>query len=506
MVKIAFKPTSEQQKIFKYISKRKENLLIEARAGCGKTTTAIEAMKLLPQDSEITFLAFNKHIAAELKAKLPEHIRCYTLHGMGMGGIKRSYPNAKMDEFKVDHILKKKSTSWRLPDEFKNDSESRNQYLKSMKSLVNLCRLTLSLEPKWIEVIANKYDVKYKRPKDLKRARSVLEILMNDRKTFDFTDMVFLPAVDNKIWLFPQDYVVVDEAQDLNRAQQMMIQKMLKRDRVNKKKILGRLIAIGDPFQSIYSFAGADQNSFEWFRKQPKTKVLPLTYTFRCGKEIVRKANEIVPDIKALDSAHEGQVRRGDVISEPEDGDFVLCRVTAPLIKLHFEYIVTGRKAVIKGADIGLSLIEMTVDFKSTGRLMGHWQNELKNLRVELRRKGILDYKEHSGYMKLKDSVDTLAFLCKICDSIATLRAKIKEIFTEDLEGIVLSTVHKSKGLEANRVFIACPDKLPLTQNKKPWEMQQEKNLEYVAITRAKYELIYDYNWQPPEEDENYDY
>lgn len=641
MIKIAFKPTKEQEKIFKYISKRKENLLIEARAGCGKclgidtpilmfdgsikkvqnvvkgdilmgddnqprnvlstnvgngelyevfptkgdswicndvhvmtlyddrtneiidisldkitnhnknnsgnlinyyivrkenksitkfefkvksigvgdyfgftldgngrfllgdftithnTTTAIEALKLLPIDKSITFLAFNKHIQGELKTKLPEYVHCYTMHGMGFGAIKRAYGDSiTMDEFKVDHILKKKSTSWGLPDEFKNDPITRNNYLKSMKTLVNLCRSTLTLERKWVEILADKYDIKYKAPNDIKRALSVLEILMNDRKTFDFTDMIFMPAVDKKIFLFPQDYVIVDEAQDLNKAQQSMIFKMLKRDKINKKKIIGRLIAIGDPYQSIYSFAGADQNSFEWFRKFKNTEVLPLTHTFRCGTAIVKKANEIVPDLKAMDGAHEGQVRTGDVVSEPEAGDFVLCRTTAPLLQLYMEYLSTGRKAMIKGSDIGLSLIEMTKDFNSVGRLLGHLATEMDNLKIKLRKQGILDFKDHSGYLTLKDSVETLKFLCHSIETIAQLRKKISDIFTDTIDGIMLSTVHKAKGLEADRVFIACPDKLPLRTGK-AWEYQQEKNLEYVAITRAKYELIYDNEWQP---------
>ena len=469
------------------------------------TTTAIEALKLIPNEGSITFLAFNKHIQSELKEKLPEHVNCYTMHGLGMGAIKRTYGDSiKMDEFKVDHILKKKSTSWGLADEFPNAPAIRNEYLKSLKILVNLCRSTLTLERKWVEILANKYDVKYKTPKDIKRAVSVLEILMKDRKTFDFTDMIFLPAVDKKIWLFPQDYVIVDEAQDLNKAQQTMIFKMLKRDRVNKKKITGRLIAIGDPFQSIYSFAGADQNSFEWFRKFKNTEVLPLTHTFRCGKEIVKKANEIVPDLKAMDNAHEGQVRSGDVIAEPEAGDFVLCRTTAPLLQLYMEYLSTGRKAMIKGSDIGLSLIEMTKEFNSIGRLLGNWVTELDNLKLKLRKQGILDYKEHSGYLKLKDSVETLQFLCHSVETIAQLRKKIADIFTDKIDGIMLSTVHKAKGLEADRVFIACPDKLPLKTGK-AWEYQQEKNLEYVAITRARFELIYDHEWQPIDLSDNND-
>jgi DNA helicase II / ATP-dependent DNA helicase PcrA len=67
-------------------------------------------------------------------------------------------------------------------------------------------------------------------------------------------------------------------------------------------------------------------------------------------------------------------------------------------------------------------------------------------------------------------------------------------IFTDKIQGIVLSTVHKIKGLEADRVFIIRPDLLPM-QTPKAWQAMQEKNLEYVAVTRARLELIYDREW-----------
>ena len=106
----------------------------------------------------------------------------------------------------------------------------------------------------------------------------------------------------------------------------------------------------------------------------------------------------------------------------------------------------------------------------------------------------MLNPEEHSGYIALADKVVTLIFLSKLSNSIEDLKQKIRTIFTDEIEGICLSTVHKIKGLEANRVFIVRPDLLPM-KTVKGWQYLQEKNLEYVAITRAKTELIYDRNW-----------
>jgi superfamily I DNA/RNA helicase len=487
------KPTPEQERIFLFVKKRPENVLIKAYAGAGKTTTIVEAVKLLPKDKNIMFLAFNKHIQEELKTKLPEYVRCYTTYGLGTSAIKRKYGDKiQFDEFKIDKIILKKSKNWGLDEEFKNE-ETISQYLDSIKKLVNLCRLTLTLKPEFIPYVAERYDISYSKPKDVKRVLKVLDEATTDRKFFDYTDMIYLPAVDNGIWMFPQDYVFVDEVQDLNRCQIRIIEKILKRDKVSGK-ITGRLITVGDFFQGIYGFNAADEKSFEWFEKFPKTKMLPLSVSFRCSKNVIKKAQEIVPDIKALDDAPDGVVRDGNVLTEAESGDFVLCRTTMPLVKLFFEFLVQRKKAIIKGSDIGIQLIDLIGKINNIPKLVSFWENELASFRKDLKASGVLNPNEHSGYATLEDKINTLLFLAKLADSIVDLKDKIRTIFTDEIQGICLSTVHKIKGLEANRVFIIRPDLLPM-QAQKSWQHIQEKNLEYVAYTRAKLELIFDREW-----------
>ena len=118
----------------------------------------------------------------------------------------------------------------------------------------------------------------------------------------------------------------------------------------------------------------------------------------------------------------------------------------------------------------------------------------MAEFRKELKSSGVINPREHSGYVTLEDKVTTLLFLAGLSDSVEDLKSKIRTIFTDEIQGICLSTVHKIKGLEANRVFIVRPDLLPM-QNTKSWQYIQEKNLEYVAYTRAKLELIFDRNW-----------
>lgn len=458
------------------------------------TSTVVEAVKLLPPDKSITFLAFNKHIQVELKTKLPEHVRCYTTYGLGTSAIKRKYGDKiTFDEFKADKIILKKSKNWDLHSEFKSE-EKISRYLNSIKKLANLCRLTLTVKPEYIPYIADRYEISnLSKPQDVKRVLKVLDEMSTNRDTFDFTDMVYLPAIDNGIWMFPQDYVFVDEIQDVNRCQIRMIEKILKRDK-KTGKVLGRLITVGDFFQGIYGFNAADEKSFEWFEKFPNTKVLPLSVSFRCSKNVIIEAQKLVPDIKALNDAPDGIVREGDVLTEAESGDFILCRTTMPLVKLFFQFLIQNKKAIIKGSDIGVHLIELIGKINNLKELIEFWEDELIAFSSTLKSSGVLNPKEHSGYVALEDKVSTLVFLAKLSNSVEDLKMKITTIFTDEIQGIVLSTVHKVKGLEANRVFIVRPDLLPMT-TVRGWQQIQETNLEYVAITRAKTELIYDNNW-----------
>jgi len=488
-----YKPTKEQEIIFTYIKKRPENILIEAYAGAGKTTTIVEAVKLLPKDKSITFLAFNKHIQEELKTKLPEHVRCFTTYGLGTSAIKRKYGDKiQFDEFKLDKIITNKSKRWNLSNEFKNESEIEF-YLGNIKKLVNLCRLTLTLKPEYVQSVGNKYNIQIKKSEDIKRVLKILDEMTNNRETFDYIDMIYLPAIDNSIWMFPQDYVFVDEVQDLNRCQIKIIEKILKKDKLSGKYI-GRLITVGDFYQSIYGFNAADENSFQWFRNFPNTKTLSLSISFRCSKNVIKKAQEIVSNIQYLPDAPDGIVRDGNVLTEAENGDFVLCRTTMPLVKLFFQFLAQHKKVIINGSDIGVKLIELIGNIKKIDELIDFWELELSKFRNDLKNDGIINYLENSSYKALEDKVNTLLFLARISENINDLKFKIKSIFSNDIQGIVLSTVHKIKGLETDRVFIIRPDLLPM-KTSKSWEFEQEKHLEYVAYTRAKKELIFDRYW-----------
>lgn len=485
--------TEEQLSIYQEAEFGDGNMVIRARAGSGKTYTLVNIAKRLPQSKSKTFIAFNKHIQQELKTKLPHDTFCYTSHGLGYSAIKRKYKDCEIDEFKSDKVISKHLKTWDL-------SQVANviEYVSKIKQMVNLIRLTLTFDPNKVLELAEKYDLKFDL-EDTKRCFLILEEMLNDKKTIDFTDMIYLPVVDKKIWMFPQDYVLVDEAQDLCKAQHEMVKKLVKWDKVTGKPTT-RLIFCGDDLQSIYGFTGADTNSFDNLTRFPNTKVLPLTTTFRCAKNIVLEANKIVTDIRPMEDAEDGIVRQGSALDEAGDGDFILARKTLPLVRMFFSFLVMKKKATIKGSDFGINLIHMIEGEKTLAQLGATLANNLSKLREKIEKAGVFNVEEHTGYIMLKDKTDVLTFLMKTVNSVDELKQMISGIFKDNVtDGIMLSTVHKAKGLEADRVFIIKPKDMPLKVSK-GWMYQQEMNLKYIAITRAKKELIYDFIWS--EEDD----
>ena len=92
------------------------------------------------------------------------------------------------------------------------------------------------------------------------------------------------------------------------------------------------------------------------------------------------------------------------------------------------------------------------------------------------------------------DKIECIKSISEQCSTFGDMDSKLSNLFTDYEDGryITLSTIHKAKGLEADRVFIILPDTLPLRwRGQQEWEKEQEMNLKYVAITRAKKELYF---------------
>ena len=171
------------------------------------TTTIVNSLELIDKDKNVMMLAFNKHIANELKERVPnrDNIRVSTTHALGWGAIRRKYKDAVIDEDKAFKVIRRKSSRWNL-----SDIDNIDQYISTIKKMVDLCRVTLTTRREFVNLLAQRHNIELTE-EDSRRILSVMEDMYNDVKTFDFIDMIYIPAIDKKIWLFPNDYVFVDE-------------------------------------------------------------------------------------------------------------------------------------------------------------------------------------------------------------------------------------------------------------------------------------------------------
>jgi DNA helicase II / ATP-dependent DNA helicase PcrA len=295
--------------------------------------------------------------------------------------------------------------------------------------------------------------------------------------------MIWMPLILG-LQLEKYDWVFVDEAQDLNAAQLQMV--------LSSISPAGRILAVGDRFQSIYGFMGADVNSIPNIIEALKATVLPLNMTRRCPKNVVEEAQRLVPAIYANEDAEEGIVTRSTqaiMRQQVKDGDLVLCRINAPLVRSAYAVIKRGQKAVIRGRDIGKGLLAL-IDKLSPSSVIG-LAAKLSDYRYKEIARLTAANKKYS-IDALNDKCDTLEALMEGMSDLSELKARIKTIFDDDTKtGVIFSSIHRAKGDESYRVWIMHPELLPHPRAVQDWQLQQERNLEYVAITRSKRELIW---------------
>jgi superfamily I DNA/RNA helicase len=84
----------------------------------------------------------------------------------------------------------------------------------------------------------------------------------------------------------------------------------------------------------------------------------------------------------------------------------------------------------------------------------------------------------------INDKVDTIEALCENADSIEEVLTRINNIFKRDGDGVVFSTIHKAKGLQADNVYLIQPELIPSSKAITAEEIQQENNIFFVAYTR----------------------
>jgi DNA helicase II / ATP-dependent DNA helicase PcrA len=498
---MAFKPSPQQRGLFDWVENSTGNAFVEAVAGSGKTTSLIEAC--IRMKGSVAFAAYNKKIADEIKDRIAEknkqhdglsnRVRAGTFHSFGFSAWRRVHPKVKVDV--------RTKTDMMIDQNFVEDN--LREFVVKLVSLAKqsgaMLLWNVNDEKQWYDIVdRHDLDSDLENQDDTKRGiESAIKCIewarKNGNQIIDFDDMIWLPAISN-IRFYEHDWVLVDEAQDTNPVRRILARKMVRRS--------GRVVFVGDRHQAIYGFTGADNDAVELIIKDFGCKLLPLTVTYRCPKSIVANAQAYVSHIVAHETAPDGSVSSiTDETFEKEmvktkklfPTDAILCRNTKPLVGLTFKLLRAGIACHIEGRDVGQGLVNLVKKYKTKKidvlieKLNDYADKQVKKLNA----KG-----KESQAEALNDRVETIIAIAEGVQSVDELVAKIVSMF-QDSDGqrvptLTLSTVHKAKGREWDRVFIFEKNKhMPSKWARQKWQKEQENNLIYVAITRTKRELVY---------------
>lgn len=461
-------PTPEQLAIIEAARNTSENLEVQALAGAAKTSTLILVAQALP-GVPILCLAFNKKIALEMKQRLPGNCTAKTLHSLGMNawndylGRRCTVNGSKMHQlFKalvdasadrnalwdersdiMDALSYGKARGW-VPDGTPgaNALISDDQFLDTLD--VELTPLAWSA----VRTLAS-------RSIALARAGEI-----------DFDDMVLLPVVF-PCYVEGSPLVLVDEAQDLSSLNHALLRKVVRK----------RIIAVGDPCQAIYGFRGAHQESMDVLREAFSMRTFTLSVSFRCPRSIVREARWRAPHMQWPEWAEEGEV------SHAEEWSFemlphtaaVVCRNNAPLFSLAMRLIRAGRMPTMPRNDIGPRLANIM-------RRFGPVTLPQEAVLAKIEEWQATRAKKTRDTNSLADQAECLRIFASHGKDLGQALTWIKDL-TERSGTLELCTIHKSKGLEWDEVFIL--DEHLIGRH------DQEPNLRYVAQTRARKHLHY---------------
>lgn len=496
-------PSPQQTAIFAHARSAHANLIVDAKAGSGKTTTLIELLKCLPvrnpgelSSARIRFLAFNKLIADTLSARCPKHVVCSTFHSLGLSALKASGFVDPEDARSREWVngTKCRKLVWNACDREDPDITSIIRLVGLTKSVAVLPE---NIDFAMLEAFAYAHSMNLENPRRaFEVVRSVAMKSFSDLSSIDFDDMLYLPVMLGCAFDW-QDWVMCDEAQDTNDIQVEILTRLAKSfhptdDYFNPT----RFVFVGDPHQAIYGFRGANSDAMTRIAQRFACETLPLSVSYRCSRSVIREAKLTVPDIEHREGAPEGEVKTLDEYSSTSfvPGSAILCRNTAPLVGHAYAMLTRDIPCLILGKDIGANLIALVRKLRAA-TLPDFHEKLAKWVTREIERAKHEDRSPEAVF----DQADCLRMFASSLDedsqTVASLIAKIELMFTDDTtrasSRVTLSTIHKAKGLEYETVFLLDRALISSRYATQPAQQKQERNLLYVARTRAKTNLYY---------------
>lgn len=490
-----FKVTAQHAAFFNWVaSPTSASAVLEAVAGSGKTSTLQQAMQRIDSSESVLYLAFNKAAVAEMTSRgVPTNCTPLTLNSLGFRACLRAFGRVDVDTGKTMSLIKarygERSMIWfSLAGTIKNLVGKAKTVGLVPTDVVGARGVVADTRDEWIAIV-DQFSIDAPNDDDtlldtaIECAREILRDGIRDVTTIDFDDQIYLPVV-MRLPMPKFQWVLIDEAQDISVLNRRLLARCIDDD--------GHLIACGDRHQSIYGFRGAAHDSIDAIVEEFKAELFPLSVTYRCPRRVVTAAQVYVPHIEACESAADGEIHVGVAASEINwlPSDLVVCRNNAPLVTLAYALLRKRVPCRISGRDIGTGLAALVKKLKARDLddLLAKLAKHVEKQVTKLMRVG-----RETAIATLQDQAETLTQFALECKTLAELTTAISELFTDDLSRpmTTLSSVHKAKGGEADRVIILDPWRFPSKRSTSTAALQQERNLYYVALTRARRELVF---------------
>lgn len=524
----------------------RSHVIVNANAGSGKTTSLVQAIwrllsinkhlwikgtpeqdelwerirNLFPSKlpSEIRVVSFANKNVDDFKAKLTKgnaasspKVKVSTVHSYGLSILTQANigPRREWINMKKGNLL--------LSDAY--DGESINQIGRKFKGLPKLARRVIDL------MKANELSVDAVRSEEqaydtitsimfaqgISADSSTIEELSrilpslyeahfaSHTRMIDAGDMLWLPrmlGLTKNCRGIP--LIFGDEAQDFNVCQRNIVLDTAE-----------SLVVVGDTRQAIYAFQGADTNSFEKFHKalsvSPKGVVsLGLTTSFRCPKCVLPLVTPIVPNFKVSDSAIEGEIsilKWRQMIESPENllsknkNTLFIGRRNAYLLPVAIKLVAKGVACSIVGREFGEELADILLTIADNDAslsccdilpLIDKWHSNS----VET---AIAAGQDETALTLIVDKAECLTAICSrnLSVSVSSACDFITQLFQDnDTSKVLLASIHRGKGLEADSVIFLAYDAVPDPNCKQGSPIyEQEWNMVYVACTRTQNRL-----------------
>lgn len=465
----AFTPTSEQRAVLEAYE-RGGNVRVTACAGAGKSSTLRLIAEAHP-DSRFLYLAFNSAIAREAAATFPSNVQARTAHSVAFASVGRQYKH-RLDAPPLSAA--KAARRLGLNDAYWEPTAERKVTPTQQASLVNqmVTRFCQSADTQpalhHMPIVRGLDTPQTQRLAAhlMPYARKAWADLLNPQGTLRYTHGAYLKQFSllNPDLGFP--VILYDEAQDAAPVIASIVR--------HQQTLGARVVVVGDSAQAIYGFTGA-RNAMDSFAADHDAV---LSQSFRFGPAIADAANQWLTVLDNPIAVRGTPTRQSTVGPLPagEKPDAVLCRTNVGVISEAITLLSEGVTVAISGGTKELRALAEAAEALIQGRPSNH--PDLVAFET---------WAQVQEYAASDDGTD-MRPLVKLIDTYgpaAILRALDQIVSDPQHAQVTVSTAHKAKGLEWDRVrisddFMAPPGGAP---------SRQELMLAYVAATRARTHL-----------------